>query len=46
MLEGLNKKYPCRENDMAITKLDEALMCQEERTKDREQRGVEGTNKE
>jgi len=42
--EGLNKKYPCRENAMTITKLDEALMWQDKRTKDREQRNVEGRN--
>lgn len=45
MLEGLNKMFPCRENAMAITKLDEALMWLEKRTKDREQRKVEGTSK-
>lgn len=42
ILEGLNKKFPCRENSSAITKLDEALMWLEKRTKDRESRGVEG----
>lgn len=45
MLEGLNKNFPCRENAVAITKLDEALMWLEKRRKDREQRGVEGLNK-
>ncbi len=44
IIEGLNAKYPCRENAMAITKLDECLMWLEERTKDREARGVEGKN--
>lgn len=44
IIEGLNKKFPCRENAVAITKLDEALMWLEKRTKDREKRGVEGTN--
>jgi hypothetical protein len=43
MIEELNKKFPCRENAVTITKLDEALMWQEKRTKDREKRGVEGT---
>lgn len=38
----LNSKFPCRENSLAITKLQEALMWLEERTKDREDRGVEG----
>ena len=42
MLEELNKKFPCRENSMTITKLDEALMWQDKRTKDRELRNVEG----
>lgn len=45
IIEGLNKNYPCRENSMAITKLDEALMWMRERTRDRETRGVEGLNK-
>ena len=42
IIEGLNKNFPCRENAMAITKLDEALMWLEKRTKDRENRNVEG----
>ena len=46
IIEGLDKYYPCRENAMTITKLDEALMWQIKRTKDREDRGVEGLNKE
>lgn len=45
IIEGLNAKFPCRENSMAITKLDEALMWLEKRTKDREKRGVEGLSK-
>jgi len=45
ILEGFNKNYPCRENAVAITKLDEALMWLEKRTKDRVKRGVEGVNK-
>jgi hypothetical protein len=45
ILEGLNKNYPCRENATAITKLDEALMWLEKRTKDRVKRQVEGFNK-
>lgn len=44
ILEGLNKKVPSRETSVAITKLDEALMWLEKRTKDRVARGVEGTN--
>ena len=45
ILESFNKENPCRENSMAITKLDEALMWLEKRTKDRENRAVEGTSK-
>jgi len=45
IIEGLNNKLPCRENSIAITKLDEALMWLEKRKKDREARGVEGFNK-
>lgn len=45
ILEGLNKNSPCRENACAITKLDEAIMWLEKRTKDREKRNVEGYNK-
>jgi uncharacterized Fe-S cluster protein YjdI len=45
ILEGLNKKHGCRENSIAITKLDEALLWLEKRRKDRVLRGVEGTDK-
>lgn len=38
-----NKKFACRENALAITKLEEALMWLEERTRGREERAVEGT---
>ena len=41
----LNKKFPCRENSIVITKLEESLMWLEKRTKDRIARGVEGQNK-
>lgn len=44
ILEGFNKNFPCRENAVAITKLDEALMWLEKRTKDRLARNVEGTS--
>jgi len=46
MIEGLNKKFPCRDNSMVITKLDESLMWLNKRKLDREKRGVEGFNKE
>jgi len=36
--------FACRENDIAITKLQEALMWLEHRTKSRIDRGVEGTS--
>jgi len=42
ILEGLNKNFPCRENAVAITKLDEALMWLDKRKKDRIARDVEG----
>lgn len=42
ILQGLNDNFPCRENSMAITKLDEALMWLDKRKRDRETRGVEG----
>lgn len=37
-------KFACRENAIAITKLEEALMWCEKRTADREAREVEGTH--
>lgn len=45
ILEELNKKFPCRENSVTITKLEEALMWQDKRTKDRLVRNVEGLSK-
>lgn len=45
-LEHFQKcEFACRENAMAITKLQEALMWLRKRTMAREMRGVEGTNK-
>ena len=46
MLQYFNNKFPCRENAITITKLEEALMWQEKRTKDRITRGVEGKDTE
>ena len=43
-LNYLNGKFPCRENSLAITKLEEALMWLNKRTADRLKRGVEGKN--
>jgi hypothetical protein len=44
IIEQLNAKFPCRENAMTITKLDEAIMWQNKRTQDRVSRSVEGTS--
>ncbi len=44
-IEFHNGKFPCRENSLAITKLDEALLWLYERKRNREARGVEGLNK-
>lgn len=37
-------QYACRENAIALTKLEESLMWLQKRTRDRLARGVEGTN--
>lgn len=42
--EASDGKFKCRENAIAITKLQEALFWLEYRTKQREDRGVEGTH--
>jgi hypothetical protein len=44
-IKFLNSKFACKENDEALTKLEEALMWLEKRTADRKKRGVEGSNK-
>lgn len=36
--------FSCRENSLALTKCEEALMWLQKRTRDRVARGVEGTN--
>lgn len=41
----LNKSFPCRENSIVITKLQEALMWDDERTAKRTRQGVEGFDK-
>jgi hypothetical protein len=44
-LEAFNQTdFRCKENSMAITKLEEALLWLRKRTMGREQRGVEGTH--
>lgn len=40
----LQSKFPCRENAIVITKLEEALMWLNKRTADRVKRNVEGKN--
>jgi hypothetical protein len=45
IIEGLNKKFPCRENALAITKLEEAAHWLEHRKKERTARGVEGADR-
>ncbi len=42
----LNKSFPCRENSLVITKLQEAIMWDEERTAKRTAQGVEGHDRE
>ena len=44
VFKSLNSAYPCRENDLTITKIEEGLHWQDARTKDREKRKVEGKN--
>lgn len=44
-LNGFQKgAFPCRENALAITKLEEARMWLNERTRKRKEQGVEGKN--
>lgn len=43
-LEDLNSRFSCRENSIAITKMQEALMWLNKRTENRIARGVEGTH--
>ena len=42
IVQNLNANFPCRENDITITKIEEALMWQNKRTENRIARGVEG----
>jgi hypothetical protein len=44
--KSLNHAFPCRENSITITKIEEAIHWQDARTKDRENRGVEGLSAE
>ena len=45
LFQSLNDAFPCRENALTITKIEEAIHWQEARTKDRLKRQVEGENK-
>jgi len=42
LFKSLNKAFPCRENALTITKMEEAIHWQDARTADREKRNVEG----
>ena len=44
LFQSLNDTFPCRENALTITKIEEAIHWQDARTKDREKRKVEGKN--
>jgi hypothetical protein len=41
-MEHLQSKFPCKENAIVITNLQESLLWLESRTRKRKQRGVEG----
>ena len=45
LFQSLNDAFPCRENSLTITKIEEAIHWQDARTKDRLRRQVEGQNK-
>lgn len=45
LFQSLNDAFPCRENSLTITKIEEAIHWQDARTKDRLKRQVEGQNK-
>ena len=44
LFQSLNEMFPCRENALTITKIEEAIHWQDARTKDRLKRKVEGKN--
>ncbi len=44
IIDGLNQKHPCEENAMALAALQSALEWLAVRTKNRTERGVEGTS--
>lgn len=44
IIQSFNARFPCRENSMCITHLDEAQLWLIKRKLDREKRNVEGTS--
>ena len=44
-IEGFQQAFPCRENAIVLTKLDESILWLMKRKLDREKRQVEGLNK-
>jgi hypothetical protein len=44
-LQFFQKHFPCRENAVALTHMETALLWLDKRTAEREARGVEGTHK-
>lgn len=44
IVKGLNEKFPCVENDAALSHLEQAALALKERKINREKRGVEGTD--
>ena len=44
VIEALNRRFPSKENEQSLVKLEEFLMWQDLRTKNRTLRGVEGKN--
>lgn len=45
LIRFFQSQFPCRQNALTITKIEEALHWQRSRTEDREKRNVEGYNK-
>jgi len=43
IVEELNEQFPSKENSISLRKVKEAIFWQDERTRNREKRGVEGT---
>ena len=41
-LQAFNKKFPCRENSLALTNIEQAVLWLASRKAERQQRGVDG----